>query len=92
MVFKTGDEDEFDGMTEAEFDALKPGDLVVHVHDAPDPQAVANEDINIESERQPRKVLQVGDHNPLAGGRVSVEVEGGTIARENIDKWAVLDQ
>lgn len=91
MVFKTGDEDSFDGMTEEEFDALEPGDQVVHVHDAPDPETVENDDIDISEGREPRTVVSVGNHNPLAGGRVTVEVQGGTIGRNNLDKWMVVD-
>lgn len=77
MVFKTGDEDSFEGMTEDEFDALEVGDVVRHVHD-PDGKT--------------REVVSVGDHNPLAGGRTSVEVEKGTIGRSNLDKWEVVEQ
>lgn len=91
MAFETGDEDTFDGMTEDEFDALEAGDLVVHVHDAPDPAVVENDDLDISECPDAREVLEVGEHNPLAGGRVSVEVQGGTIGRDNIDKWRVVD-
>jgi len=77
MVFKTGDEGSFDGMTEDEFDALEVGDTVRHVHDA---------------EGQTREVTQIGDHNPLAGGRVNVKVQSGTIGRNNLDKWEVVDE
>jgi hypothetical protein len=91
MVFETGDEDAFEGMTEDEFDALEVGDIVVHIHDAPDSAAVANDELGVGECPDAREVLGVGDHNPLAGGRVSVEVQGGTIGRDNIDKWTVVE-
>lgn len=77
MVFKTGDEEGFEGTTEDEFEDLEVGDVVRHVHDAED---------------ETREVVQVGDHNPLAGGRMSVEVTGGTIGRNNIEKWEVVSE
>lgn len=91
MVFETGDKDEFEGMAEDEFNALEPGDLVVHVHDAPDSATVKNDDLDVIEGRELRKVIKVGDYNPLAGGRTNVEVQGGTIGRNNLNKWAVVD-
>jgi len=76
MVFKTGDEDAFEAMTEEEFDELEVGDEVAHVHDP---------------EGETREVVEVGDHNPLAGGRTRVRVQQATIARGNLDKWRLAD-
>lgn len=92
MGFKTGDEDNFGGMTEEQFDSLGVGDRVVHVHDAPDPATVENDDLDVSAGREPRTVVSVGDYNPLAGGRTTVEVEGGTIGRNNLDRWKVVDE
>lgn len=90
-MFKTGDEDSFDGLTEDEFDNLEVGDKLVHVHDVPDPAVAENPALNVDDERVPREVLHVGEYNPLAGGRVTVRVRGATIMRSDMEKWALVD-
>jgi len=92
MVFKTGDEDEFESMTIEEFEELEEGDVVTHVHGVPDPKAVENDDLDISDGRRTLTVVSVGDHNPLAGGRMQVRLQYGTISRNNIDKWTVVEK
>jgi len=77
-MFKTGDEDSFNGLTEDEFDNLEVGDKLVHVHDVPDPAVAENPE------------LDVGDYNPLEGGRVTVRVRGATIMRRDMNKWKLV--
>lgn len=89
-MFKTGDEDSFNGLTEDEFDNLEEGDKLVHVHDVPDPAVAENPELDVDDERAPREVLDVGDYNPLEGGRVTVRVRGATIMRRDMNKWKLV--
>lgn len=69
--------DNFDPMAESEFDALEKGDEVRHKDDPKD---------------KTREVTREPEENALAGHVVQVEVQHGTIGRDNIKNWGVVDE